>query len=144
MKLQVAAALSVCAVLALPSGLSAQTHELSDSQLDSITAGAESLLGGGNSFSRLDGPLQPAPPPAPPSPPSPPAPPSPNQIVISEGGVTLSVIVPSNPGGPEPTVAGGIQVTPTGAIGLLQTRVTNDSGGPVNTGGIRASVFSGG
>lgn len=135
-------AVSVCSVLTLLADADAGELRLSSNQLDLVTAGGPIFDTPGGSVSLLEGgPLSPPPTPTvPTTPPTTPSP-NPNQVTFSEGGVTITILLPTNEGGPTPEVSGGITLFPGGSIGSATTRISNDSGGAVSSGGISATSF---
>lgn len=143
MKLQVAAAAcSICSVVAMSSGLSAEELRLSERQLDTVTAGATSLLAsrpdGASPVSILNPPA-----PTPPSPPSEPTPtvPNPNQFVLIDGGTQLSITLPVTSGG-STQISAVFDVSPGRSVVGGATQFTSDGGGDAVIGGISAITVS--
>lgn len=142
MKLHVAAAAcSLCSIVAMSSGLAAGEFQLSESQLDRVTAGADSLLtrsGGGlnSSLSAF------TPPPSPPSTPTPtPTPTSPNLTDFVVGGLGLQITVPTASGEDAQRVINFVfQPSETGGrVGAATQIIAGEGTG--TAGGISATNF---
>lgn len=143
MKLHVAAAAcSLCSIVAMSSSLAAGEFQLSESQLDRVTAGADSLLtrSGGGLNSSLSAFTPPPPTPSTPTPTPTPTPPNLTDFLVG-GGLGLQITVPTASGEDAQRVINFVfQPSETGGrVGAATQIIAGEGTG--TAGGISATNF---